>query len=1124
MASDAEDQVAAWLTQHGFPQYIALFADNAIDAGLLPTLSEADLRSIGLPFGHARKLALAAAALTPVSPAATPQPAAEPERRQLTVMFCDLVGSTALSSRLDPEELREIIRRYQKACGEVITRHSGFIAQYLGDGIMVYFGYPQAQEDAAERAVRSGLEIIATIGQLNLHATIKIQVRIGIATGLAVVGDLIGRGASEQTAVVGQTPNLAARIQALAEPGCLTIAESTRKLVGQLFLYRDLGLHQLKGIDGEVSVLQVIGENSGAPRFDSIRSQAGKCIGRNSELDFLLKHWQLAADGNGQAILAWGEAGIGKSRLIGLLHEKLGDAPRIRIRAQCSPQHSNTSLYPVIQSIQRFIQFDPNDQAEEKLLKIEQFLALSNQAEKTPILAHLLAVPLLERDAQPALSAEQQKARTLQLCADFITGLSAHKPVLYIVEDAHWIDPSTEELIALLIEKLGRHRVLLLMTGRPEYRPAWLGRAKVSTLDLGRLGEAEMRMIVRGLASGKKLPDEVETQILAKTDGIPLFVEELTRTVLESGLLKETRDAWVLDGPLPPMAIPTTLQDSLMARLDRLASAKEVIQVAAVLGRRFSQAMLATILDQQETQLRIALDRLTNAQLVFPVGTPEQPEYLFKHALVQDAAYESLLKSRRTVLHARVVRALQTHFPELAEAQPEVLAYHAARADLPEQAIQSWLTAGRRALSQSANAEAFRMLQQALALLQAQEKTTPLQKTELDLQLALAQASMALHGYSAQQTAEILDRALQLAERNQKTEGYFSVLFGQYATHTISGNLDLGAKIARRFLDYACQSGQTGYISVGNRMVGVVDFYRGHLLEARQHLQTALHYYDPEKHQELALRFGTDIGVSIHIYLGWIETVRGCIETADGHFRSALAMAEKAQHALSLAQALHSHCMLYIITRDYPQLLTASQKDLEHCEKHKLAYFLFWARNFKALAEAHLGNDEALLATLGDYFSKSEFKQSIATWWFHCWSAEIFLIRQAPQEALAEVERAEALIAQSGEQWGLSDLQRVRGDCLLAQSPEHPEQAEVLYRQAIETGLNSDARIFALRAALRLHRLLASQNREAEIQPWLDSILDGFTEGFTLPEYQQAAGLRSGRCVPETGSAPANRP
>jgi len=1109
MASESERLVEDWLKQQGLPQYAALFAEHAIDVEILPTLSETDLRSIGLPLGHARKLAMAAAQLSGETGTKAPdeqpppQPAAEPERRQLTVMFCDLVGSTALSSRLDPEDLREIIRRYQKACGEVVARYEGFVAQYLGDGIMVYFGYPQAHEDSAERAVRTGLEIIAAVDHLSLASSAKIQVRIGAATGLAVVGDLIGRGSSEQAAVIGQTPNLAARIQSLAEPGRMTIAESTRKLVGNLFEYRDLGAHRLKGIDGEVRVVEVLGERQNVARFESIRSSQSDCVGRSRELDFLLDKWRRAVTGCGQVVLAWGEAGIGKSRLLRLLNEKLHSESFIRVHVQCSPQHGASPLYPVIHSNLRVLGFSPEESVDQKLDKIERFLELGDQTECAPLLAAMMSVPCAGRYPPLNLAPEEQKERTLRMCVDFVANMAMRQPVLYQVEDAHWIDPTTDEFLSRLVERISDRRVLVVVTGRPECRPGWLGLPHVAPLDLGRLGDAEIRLMVRDIAGGKTLPEEVMEQILAKTDGVPLFVEELTRNVLESGYLRDDGKAWVLDGLLPQMAIPSTLQDSLMARLDRLASAKEVVRVASAIGRTFSFFLLSAVMDYPEGMLRSALERLIRAGLVFPYGKLPQVEYWFKHALIQDMAYESLLKSRRTTLHTRILRALETHSPEMAETQPQVLMHHAQHADLTEKAIHYGWQAGRQALARSANREAIQLLRQAIALVPRLTGEKEQLATELDLQLALGQAALALYGYAAPETAEIFARAEQLAQRTDKPLQYYSVLYGLWVTHVINGRIAEGGELARRFLERACQGDEKdAYCCIGHRMAGNTHFYRGNLSAASEHLEQSLSLYDPQRHHKLSLHFGSDLSVAARIYLAWCDALKGRTQSAVDHVDRAIARSQELNHALSMGQALHTACVVAAVCKDFLAVLEASRRALEFCEQNDLAYFRFWARNFNAYAVAQLSDPEPLLSLRQELEDMDHFKCSVAVWWFHSWVAETLLAAGRAQEALEELETASGLIESSDERWGQAEVERIRGECLWRL--EEPAQAEHWLRRAMASARDIGALTLELRAALSLYRHLEASGRSAEGREALSPICTRFDDRSGLWEWQAA--------------------
>src|SRR6266700_3479708 len=588
-------------------------------------------------------------------------------------MICDLVGSTALSARLDPEDMRAVIDAYHAACARITLTYDGFLAEFRGDGILAYFGYPLAHEDDAERSVRAGLDIIAAIARLETHAAEPLAVRIGIATGVVVVGDLSREGAWREDAVVGETPNLAARLQALAEPGTIVVAASTRRLLGDLFHLRDLGRHEVKGIAEPVAAWEVEGVADSESRFEAVRA-AGLTdfIGREDELEFLLERQRLAWKGEGQIVLISGEPGIGKSRLVAALAERIASQPHTRLRYQCSPYHTNSALRPFIAQLERAAGFKADDTSEQRLDKLEALLAMGASPVQAvaPLFAALLSIPFGERYPPLALSPTQQRRRTLAALLDQFEGLARQQPVLLVFEDAHWADATSLELLDLTVERVRQLPVLALFTFRPEFEPPWVGLPNVSTLTLGRLDRDDVENMVAGVTAGRVLPAEVMKQIVAKTDGNPLFVEELTKTVLEAGILVADDGGYRLDGPLPPLAIPETLQDSLMARLDRLAPVREIAQIGAAIGREFSYSLLRVLVGRDETALRHGLAQLQQAGLVFRRGEPPEAVYSFKHALVRDAAYESLLKSRRQVLHLRIAEALRDRFPQIADTEP----------------------------------------------------------------------------------------------------------------------------------------------------------------------------------------------------------------------------------------------------------------------------------------------------------------------------------------------------------------------------------------------------------------------------------------------------------------------
>jgi class 3 adenylate cyclase/pimeloyl-ACP methyl ester carboxylesterase len=731
--------IGVWLRSLGLGRYEEAFRANEVDAEVLPSLTAEDLTDIGVrAVGHRRKLVDAINALRaddaleedrpdqfPPEPAADPPPirrSPDAERRQLTVMFCDLVGSTALSTRLDPEDLREVVGAYHRCAAEIVTRLEGHVAQYLGDGVLAYFGYPHAHENEAERAVLAALELIDGVRALRPGMEPGLEVRVGIATGLAVIGDLLREGAPDEgEAAVGETPNLAARMQGLALPGTIVISDPTRQLLGELFELADLGTQTIKGFAEPVRSWRVVGESAAEGRFEALHGgQLLPLLGREHELGLFLDRWEQATEGEGQVVLLSGEPGIGKSRILRALRERLAVEQYRALTHYCSPYYTNTALYPLISMLERVSGLNRDDSGETQLSKLTALLSLSQTSldEAVPLLAALLSIPGDPALPPLRLSPQRQKQRTLEILHEQLAGLAAVQPILSIYEDVQWADPSTLELLDLLVDRVQNLPVLLVATSRSGFPARWTSYAHVSTLTLNRLPQRRASSMIDHLTVGKTLPPEVVDQILAKTDGIPLFVEELTKVVLESGLVRDLGDRFVLTGPLPPLAIPATLQDSLMARLDRLAPVKDVAQVGAAIGREFSYELLKAVAGRPEEDLHRALDQLVSAELIFRRGAPPAARYSFKHALVQDAAYESMLKARRRELHARIAQALVSESAGHVEASSEVIAEHFARAGWYDKAAERWLRAGEQAKAAYANREAVSHLHNCLDALE----------------------------------------------------------------------------------------------------------------------------------------------------------------------------------------------------------------------------------------------------------------------------------------------------------------------------------------------------------------------------------------------------------------------
>src|SRR5271170_2547869 len=883
--------VGEWLRSLGLGQYEATLRDNEIDDAVLSDLTDGDLEKLGVPMGHRKRLlkdivspGSTETTAKPTNPAPTPTSPDVAERRQLTVMFCDLVSSTAMSARLDPEDMREVIRAYQGACSGAVARYDGFVAKFMGDGVLAYFGFPRAHEEDAERAVRAGLDILAVVAKLDTQAKETLKVRIGIATGIVVVGDLVGLGSAQEHAVVGETPNLAARLQTLAEPGSLVIAEATRRLLGSAFELKALESQVLKGFEAAVPAWAVLRETENVSRFEAARS-AGMTpfVGREHEVALLIDRWRDAVKGEGQVTLLSGEAGIGKSRIVEMLREQIGDEPYVMMRHQCSPHHANDAFYPIASQISHAAGFASGEPAATRLGKLEAMIARSalDAREVAPLLASLLSIPIEGRYPQVEMAPSEQKQRTIAALIALFAGLTKDGPVLAVLEDAHWIDPSSLDVFNRLIDRLPGLRALLVVTFRPEFVAPWVGRAHVASLQLSRLGRRQAIAMVDRVTGGKGLPAEILEQIVAKTDGVPLFVEELTKTVLESGILREEDGVFVLDQGMTPLAIPSTLQDSLMERLDRLAPVKEIAQIGAAIGREFSYRLLEAVSPLQGLALQGALGQLMAAELIHRRGAPPEATYVFKHALVQDTAYGSLLRSRRQRIHADIARALEEKFADQVAAAPAAIARHYTEAGLADPAARYWLAAGELALSRSAYAEADRYVEAGLALIPHLPEGTEAQSLELALHVARAAALSPLKAYTAPETVAAFSAAKRLLDAGAGDDSQrFFVLMGLYMTPYIAAQLESALELGREFVEAAERQDETYYRLVGYRMFAMMQIAMGQNREALKNLQRAVRLRDPSVHKPIGFRFSTDPGLSALCSKIWVLSSLGLHDQA----------------------------------------------------------------------------------------------------------------------------------------------------------------------------------------------------------------------------------------------------
>ena len=887
------------------------------------------------------------------------------ERRQLTVEFIDLVGSTTLSQQLDPEDYHARVVAYQTACHQVIARYEGHIAQYLGDGVLVYFGYPAAHEEDAVRAVRSGLEIVAAVGQLKF--TPPLQVRIGIHTGPVVVGE-IGAGERSERLAVGETPNIAARVQGQAEPNTVVISTATYRLVHGFFRCEALGPQALKHVTAPLELYRVHEGGAAQSRFEvAVSAGLTPLVGREHEVGLLQERWERAKQGEGQVVLLRGEAGIGKSRLVQTLKEQAVAEGATRIEFRCSPYFQNTAFYPVIEHLQRLLQWRREDTPEEKLKKLEGALepyGLSPR-EMVPLLAPLLSLPLPERYPPLNLSPQRQKQKTLEALLTWLLKETERQAVRFDIEDLHWADPSTLEFLSLLLDQVPTTRMLVVFTFRPEFIPPWPPHSHVTHITLSRLAHKQAEVMVERVTGGRTLPAEVVQQVVAKTDGVPLFVEELTKMVVESGLLRETDSHYELTSPLPPLAIPATLQGSLMARLDRLSMARETAQLGATLGREFSYELIKAVTPMDEASLHQALAKLVEAEVLYQRGMPPQARYLFKHALIQDAAYQSLLKSKRQQHHQQIAQVLEERFPETKEAQPELLAHHYTEAGLIAQAIAYWQKAGQRAVQRSGNVEAIAHLTKALELLQLLPDTPERTQQELVLQTTLGPALIATKSWAAPEVEKAYSRARELCHQLGEAPQLFPVLWGLWAFYAVRGDYNTAPELGEQLLSLA-QSVQDpvllleAYYALGGTLV-----QRGELASARAHLEQGIALYDPQQHRSLAFLYGSfDPGVGSRSFAALALWSLGYPDLALERIQEALALAQELAHPFSLAYALGLAARLHQFRREVQTTQERAEAAIALATEQGFTFWAEWGNILRGWALVEQGDREGMIAQI----------------------------------------------------------------------------------------------------------------------------------------------------------------
>jgi class 3 adenylate cyclase/predicted ATPase len=1104
--------IAEWLRGLGLEQYENAFRGNAIDVEVLRDLTADDIKELGVtPIGHRRRLLTAIAALrgdTPQGVGETELAAVaisgEAERRQLTVMFCDLVGSTPLSTRFDPEDLREIVGAYHRCVADTVGRFAGFVAKYMGDGVLVYFGYPEAHEDDAERAVRAGLAVIDAVDRLATPE--PLNVRLGVASGLVVVGDLIGAGAAQERGVVGETPNLAARLQALALPGTLVIAESTRRQIGALFEIEDLRPQPLAGFTEWQHAWRVVGESAVVSRFEALRSAATPLVGRDEEVDLLLRRWQQAEAGEGRVVLVSGEPGIGKSRLTAALSQVIQSNHYTRLRYFCSPYHQGSALYPFILQLERAAGFARDETGEE----LRGLLAPGSRGDdEMALLAELLSLPNSAADLN--LSPQRKRERLFEALLHQLEATARNRPVLLIFEDAHWIDPTSRELLDLSLDRVARLPVLLVVTFRPEFQHAWSGPPHVTTLTLNRLGGGDGAALVEGVAGNAGLPHELVNEIVKRADGVPLFVEELTKAVLESGDRDSSVPAVLVASPLPNLAIPATLHASLIARLDRLGPlAKEVAQVGAVIGREFDYDLIEQASQRPAPELRLGLDTLAEAGLLFCRGIAPQSFYLFKHALVQDAAYGTLLRAKRQGLHARVAAVLEQDFADLVERQPELLAHHLTAAGDTERAVDQWLKAGRHATERSANQEAISHLTAGLAQLARLPETKERAKRELALQRLLGQASLATRGIASPEATHAFLRAHELCAAIGDDASIIPVLFGVWFFEVARADHANAESSANQLLERAARAESIGALIFANMAIAISTMFLGALTRAHRHFDKAIEYLGGITEAEatrLAHEYGVDPVGPSYAHAAWGFWLLGYPDQASQLGNEALASIERAGHEYTRSRGLSFISEFHAHRREWAVVQQRAADAIASAREHGLAMPMAASRIMHASARAMLEPRNEFVAEIRE--ALAAYRATGAryhTTYYLALLAQTLAACGHYGEGLSALREAAALVEETGERYVEAEIQRLQGDLLLGQVG-NSSTAEACYQRARRIARTQQAKAYELRAATSLARLWSEQGRRAEGRDLLAPVYGWFTEGFDTADLKEAKAL-----------------
>ena len=1100
------DSLRNWLERHGLEQYYERLVEAEVDLDIVAELTDADLASIDLPLGARKRFLKAATSASeqaePANNISKSANTAGPELRQLTVMFCDMVGSTELSEQFDPEDLNAILRTHQELCGEIIARHQGTIARYHGDGMLVYFGYPTAGEDDAERAIRAALEIILETNATSVHGVTP-ATRVGIATGPVLVGEIIGEGLAQEQSVVGSTPNLAARLQSLSTSVGVIVSDLTRRLAGDMFEYEDFGHQQLKGFEEPVQTWRALEERAIESRFEAThgRDHLLELIGREEEVDRLTRRWERASQGKGQIISLLGEAGIGKSRLTEALRVHVGNQALTEVRLFCAPGYENSTLAPFTGLIRRAAGISVSDSDDRILQKIEEFLGRQPETfeNSARLYARLLRVSdeVINAHFGPSeTTPQQEREQTLQALEHNLLALADRRPLLILFEDLHWIDPTSSELLERMVVSLSSHRALLLVTARPEFNVPWPEIAHGTTVVLNRLDADDTRRVIDAITADTKLTEHQITQIINKADGIPLYAEELTRAIVDEYEKGSKADA-------DDLTVPSTLQDSLMARLDRMADVKGIIQTAAAIGRNFSWELLKSVSDRSTSELSLSLDALESANIIRVRGEPPNATYTFKHALLQDAAFDSMLKSRRQELHGHIAAVLARDYPHLVEAEPEQMAYHSAAAGDLEAAITYSGKAGESCVAGSAYPEAIHHFSLAIDHIQKLERTQSTLETEVEIRAFLGSCLIATKGYASPDVGRNYELALNICDELGTTPHRFTVLFGLWLYQLVCSNRAETEALANQIVDIARSPGYEDRQIASHFVTGITQSYRGNFATAREQFEQLLSAYDPNEHLNHLLLYSDDLGLFSYAQMEWIDVLSGRVQQGLARELKGIELAEQVSDPLSLTRSHIFAMMRRHEIRDVEGCKALAEKAISLSEQYG---FDMW----RAIARNGLGWSQAKSGAVAEGITEI---QTAIDWCHDCgqklpltyWSSflvEVHLDNGETDKGLELIDECISMSRTNVDSLYEPELLRLKGELLLQKGDS--VGAEQLFRQAIDLAHTSGAGLLALRATTSLGNYLRTVDRLAEIQDSLISHINAIPEAADLPDVAAA--------------------